>query len=121
MTTDCRDEEARATIRTVRDEMSTSVGELMGEVGHLHDRMRHLAEFLGAPAYVRAHLNGSRPPSFADLVDEVTDHGRKSHPVRAAIERLTGKLVVRLVLFVTGAGAALLIEHGIMALLKGHP
>jgi hypothetical protein len=58
-----------------------------------------------------------KQPSLADLVEEATNPGKgHSHPVRAAIERFAGKLVIRVVLFAGGVAAGLGVEQLIKAM-----
>ncbi len=112
----------KRTLRDVRDEAAEENGRLFREVVDLRADHAHLAKFLKCPPRVKdQRLNGEhreKSPSLADLVEEATNPGIPSHPVRAAIERYTGKVVIRVLIFVAGVGAALGVEHGIMALIR---
>ncbi len=122
-THECVDQSARDAIRHARDEHAESLGKILGEIGQLHDRMAHMATFLGAPSYVRQHLNGNRShPSLADIVEEATNPGttRTSNPVRAAVERWTGKAVLWGLSLLLAGAAAILAENLIRALLAHH-
>jgi hypothetical protein len=125
MTThECVDEIAREAIRSVRDEHDHNLGRVLREVGKLHEHIDHVRQFIGAPAWApRESANGHRDlsPSGHDLArfaeEFVTGSGKShSNPVRAIVEKWTGKLVIRVVLFVAGVAGGLAVEHAIMAL-----
>ena len=101
----CIDQDARDAIRAVRDEAAANDGAIARELSELRAEIQHIGRFLGAPPYVRPHLNGNKPPSFADIVEEVTSpRTHPSNPVVSAIDRWTGKQVRRVI----GAGLLLL-------------
>ncbi|HLW78109.1 MAG TPA: hypothetical protein VKU44_00785 [Terriglobia bacterium] len=100
---DCVDPVARAAVRSSRDEHAESLGRVMGEIGAVREDVRVIGEFLGIEAFKRRQgLNGQvngiyrkKEPSLADLVEEATTSPgtTTSNPVKAAVERWTGKAV----------------------------
>ena len=121
---ECVDEFARDAIRSVRDEHDHNLGRLLREVARLHEHIDHVRQFIGAPVWApRDSSNGHATPSGHDLArfaeEFVTGSGKKtpSNPVRAIVEKWTGKLVIRVFLFVAGVAGGLAVEHAIMAVL----
>ena len=94
---ECVDEEARSTIRSVRDEADTNLGRVLREVGKVHEHIDHVRQFIGAPAWApNAHANGHLvSPSGHDLARFAEEFvtGSKSNPVKAMVYKWTGKQV----------------------------
>jgi hypothetical protein len=113
-------ERHKRTIRDVRDEAAEEMGRLFRElVDHKLD-FQHLCKFMNCPPRVQDNrANGTfreKSPSLAELVEEATNPGIPSNPIKALVERHVGKAVIRVAIFVAGIGAALGVEHLIMAL-----